>query len=196
MYVNIQFTWRTQHPWLTNQGIIFNIPSEAFIVTFIKKENHMLPVNPIIAAAAADIVVGMALYSDYTFGPLWTKLTGMKCTHGKDMPLRFAGQAVASLMGASAMYVAVITLRKAELPYRQELLTKVYSWFFEHGNAVNADLMSSMKIAGFLWLGLLVPFMLSKTMWEPTINWQKFALKSVFTLAHFLAMAAAIAYFG
>lgn len=156
----------------------------------------MLPINPIIAGAAADMIVGMALYSDYTFGPLWTKVTGKKCTHSKDMPLRLAVQAVASLMVSSAAYVAILTFKKTEVSYSQEMLTKIYSWFLKDVNMVHTDLMSSMKIAGFLWLGLMVPSILSKTVWDTTINWQKFALMSAFKLVHILAIAGALAYFG
>jgi len=156
----------------------------------------MLLVNPILAGAAADMVVGMVLYSDYTFGPLWTKVTGKKCSHSKDMTLRLAGQAVASLMVSSAMYIAILTFKKTELTYSQEMLTKIYTWFLTDVSPVQTDLMSSMKIAGFLWLGLTVPFILSCTVWDTTINWHKFALKSVFKLVHFLAIAGALAYFG
>lgn len=155
-----------------------------------------MPINPIIAAATADILVGMIIYSDFAFGPLWTKVSGMKCPAGKDLPVRFAGQAVASLMAASAMYIAILTFKKTNLPYSQEMFTRIYAWFFKDIATVEADLISAMKIAGFLWLGLIVPFILSKTVWEPNINWQKFALKSVFTLIHFLAIAGALATFG
>lgn len=156
----------------------------------------MLPINPIIAGAAADMLVGMALYSDYTFGPLWTKVTGVKASHQKDMQLRLAGQAVASIMVSSAMFIAILTFKKTELSASQEMLTKIYSWFLKDAGSAQTDVMSSFKIAGFLWLGLWVPAMLSATVWQPNINWQKFALKSAFTLVRVLAIAGALAYFG
>lgn len=157
----------------------------------------MMPINPIIAATAADILVGMALYSHYTFGPLWTKVTGMKCSYtNKEIPMRFAGQVVASLMTASALYISIITFKKSQMSYPQEMLTKMYSWFFKDLSVVHTDLVSSMKIAAFLWLGFIVPCLLCRTIWDATVNWQRFALKSAFTLVHFLAMAGALAYFG
>lgn len=156
----------------------------------------MMPINPILAAAAADILVGMFLYSDYGFGKLWSKVTGMKCNCSKDFLLRMAAQIVSSLMIATALYIAILTLKKTELPQTYQLFTQVYSWFFTP-EAVGADLMSSLKIAGFFWLGFNVPLILSKTVWaSDVIHWKKGALKAVFQLAQFLAMAGALAYFG
>ena len=45
-----------------------------FVSKIIKRRFFMLPINPILAASAANMAVGMLWYSDYAFGPLWRKL--------------------------------------------------------------------------------------------------------------------------
>lgn len=155
----------------------------------------MLPINPIIAGAAANILVGVALYSQYTFGPMWSKISGKKTANLKDMPLRFAIEAVSSLMTASALYIAILTFQKAELTLKESIFTNVYSWFVSDMKT-NTEMMSSLKIAGFFWLGFMVPHILCHLAWDEHMNVRKSVVKAVFTLVHFLAMGAAIAYFG
>jgi hypothetical protein len=152
----------------------------------------MLPINPILAAAAANILVGVAIYSKYTFGPLWAKVSGKKVSGLKDMPVRFAIEAVSSIMTATALYIAILTFKKAEIVSDTNMFTHMYAWFFQD---IQTDMMSSLKIAGFLWLGFMVPHVLCHVAWDESMNWRKGALKAVFSLVHILAMAAAIAYF-
>jgi hypothetical protein len=155
----------------------------------------MLPINPILAGAAANILVGVALYSQHTFGPMWSKLSGKKTAGLKDMPLRFAIEAVSSLMTASALYIAILTFQKAELSLRESVFTNVYSWFVSDMQT-NTNMMASLKIAGFFWLGFMVPHILCHLAWDEHMNARKSVVKAAFTLVHFLAMGAAIAYFG
>jgi|GEM_PF-1277688 len=155
----------------------------------------MMPINPILAAALADIIVGAIYYSDYAFGPLCKKLSITKCDTSKDFYLRLAVQVVASLMLATAFYIAILTLKKTELPYTHEMFTRIYAWFFKDAQDVHADMKSSLKIAGFLWFGFAVPMALSATAWH-SMNWKKAGLKLGCKLAQFLAMAGALAYFG
>jgi hypothetical protein len=151
----------------------------------------MLPINPILAAAAANILVGFAIYSKYTFGPLWSKISGKKVTGLKDMPVRLAIEAVSSVMAAAALYLSILTFKKAEVA-SDNVFTHIYSWFLHD---TSADMMSSLKIAGFLWLGFMVPGILCHLAWDESMNWRKGALKAVFSLVHILAMAAAIGHF-
>lgn len=154
-----------------------------------------MPMNPILAAALADIIVGWFYYSDFAFGPLCKKYSATKCEFSKDLYLRLAIQFAASLMLAAAFYISILTLKKTELPYAHEMYTRIYAWFFKDGQAVQADMVSSLKMAGFLWLGFAVPMTVSATVWH-SMNWRKAALTLGGKLAQFLAMAAALAYFG
>ena len=155
----------------------------------------MLQVNPIIAAAAANMLVGFVIYSKHTFGPMISKLSGKKVSGLKDMPLRIAIEAVSSLMKASALYIAIITFQKSESSVAHNMLTNVYSWFVTHV-ANDADIVSSLKIAGFFWLGFMVPHILCHLAWNEHMNIKKSSLKAVLSLVHILVMAATIAYFG
>jgi len=155
----------------------------------------MMPINPILAAALADIIVGAVYYSDYAFGPLCKKLSTTKYDMHKDFYLRMAVQVVASLMIATAFYISILTLKKAELPQSQEMFTRIYAWFFKDAQDVHADIMSSLKIAGFLWFGFAVPMAFAATAWH-SMNWKKTVLKLGCKLGQFLAMAGALAYFG
>lgn len=154
----------------------------------------MMHLNPIIAAAAADMFIGMFWYSDYAFGPLWKKVTGMKSDVSKEFYLRIALQIVSSLMFATALYIAVLTFQKTQLVSSQEMFTQIYAWFFTP-TVQHAELMSALKIAGFVWLGFFVPAHLSCTVWHNIILWQKFAIKSAGKLAQLLGMAAAMSFF-
>ncbi len=154
----------------------------------------MLSINPILAGAAANILVGVALYSKYTFGPMWSKISGKKVSGFKDMPLRFGIEVVSSLMYATALYISIVTFQKSELTLTQNVFTNVYSWFTDV--KMETDMMASLKIAGFFWLGFMVPHLLCHLAWDENMNGRKVLVKAVFSLVHFLAMAAAIAYFG
>lgn len=153
----------------------------------------MMPINPILAAAAADMVVGMLWYSDYAFGPLWKKATGMKNDVSKDFYLRLALQVVSSVMIATAFYIAILTFQKNEAAYSQQMFTQVYAWFFQP-SVDHTQLMSAMKISGFMWLGFFVPSYLSCTVWHTNIMWQKFIIKTGSKLAQLLAMAAVLSF--
>ncbi len=155
----------------------------------------MMPLNPILAAAVADMVVGKICYSEYAFGPMWRKVTGVKSEVSKDVYLRYAVQAVSSIMAATALYIAILTFQKAQIISSQAMFTQIYSWFFVDA-AHNAELMSSLKLAGFVWFGFFVPNYLSCTVWHNQIIWHKFMIKSVCKLAQLLAMAAVLATLG
>ncbi len=155
----------------------------------------MMPINPILAAAAVDMIVGKLCYSEYAFGPMWRKVTGIKSDTSKDLYVRVAVQAVSSLMVATAFYIAILTFQKSQIISSQAMFTQLYSWFFM-ASAQNAEVMSALKIAGFMWLGFYVPSYLSCTVWHNQIIWHKFMIKSVCKLAQLLAMAAVLATLG
>lgn len=146
----------------------------------------MIPLNPIIAAAVADMAVGMFCYSDYAFGPLWKKIHG-KTNVEKDLYVRLAVQAVSSLVIATALYIAIMIFQKSQCTYGQEMLTKWFSWFLTEKEQ-NTELVSAMKTTGFIWLGLFVPSYLSCAAWTSAPAWIKFAIKSTCKLAQLLAM--------
>ena len=116
----------------------------------------MMHLNPILAAAAADMVVGMFCYSDYAFGPMYKKITGVKHDASKEFYLRLAVQVISSIMIATAFYIAALTFQRAQVISSQPMFTQFYSWFFM-APAQNAELMSTLKIAAFMWLGFFVP---------------------------------------
>ena len=151
----------------------------------------MIPVNPILAAAAADMAVGMLWYSDYAFGPLWKKLKKEGNGEYKDLYQRLALQAVASVMVASDLYIAIITFQKTQATYSHEAFTKLFSWFLEDKPSTT-ELIASMKTVGFIWLGFVVPGNLSCTAWSNPMNFVKFGIKVGCKLAQFFAVAAVL----
>ncbi len=155
----------------------------------------MMALNPILAAAAADMLIGKLCYSEYVFGPMWRKLTGAKAEFAKDFYLRLAVQAVSSVMAATALYIAILTFQKAQIVSSQAMFTQIYSWFFVDASR-NAEMMSSLKLAGFMWLGFFVPSYMSCTVWHNQIVWHKFMIKAACKLAQLLAMAAVLATLG
>lgn len=153
----------------------------------------MFPVNPIIAAAGVNVLVGVAIH--YSFGHEIAKIMDKKTTGLKDMPLRFAIEIISSLMLASALYIAILTFQKSELTLTQDMFTRLYSWFVTDFKT-NTEMMASLKIASFFWLGIMVPQILCHLAWDEHMNGRKSVLKAALSLVHFLAMGAALAYFG
>ncbi|MBI2344642.1 hypothetical protein HYV10_01060 [Candidatus Dependentiae bacterium] len=153
----------------------------------------MLSVNPIIAATAANVILGIAIH--YAFGSEIGKILEKKTTGFKDMPLRFALEILSSLMKASALYIAILIFQKSELSISETMLTKVYAWFITDIK-MNTTMMASFKIAGFFWLGFMVPHILCHLAWDEQMNGRKSVLKAALSLVHLLVMAGVIAYFG
>jgi len=153
----------------------------------------MIHFNPILAAAAANFFVGWLMFSKHVFGPMWSKAKGAATDMKKDFYIRLAAEVVSSLMTASALYLAILTFQKSQMMIPQELLTHVYSWFFKDIQAVQFDMMSSLKIAGFMLVGFIIPRHLSATVWGSTeIRWSKFMVCSISDIAQFAAMAIVI----
>ena len=155
----------------------------------------MVSFNPILAAAAADLAVGVFCYSDYAFGPMWRKIHGSKSDVGKEFYFRLGLQVISSVMVATALYISILTFQKAQVVSSQAMFTQVYSWFFE-ASAQNAELISSLKIASFIWFGFYVPNFFSCVVWQNPLVWNKFLIKSVCKLVQLLAMAAVLASLG
>ncbi len=152
----------------------------------------MLPINPILAASAANMAVGMLWYSDYAFGPLWRKLKKEGNGEYKDLYQRLALQAVASVMVTTALYIAIMTFQKTQMTYAHEAFTNVFSWFLAD-KANTTELIASMKTVGFIWLGFVVPGALACHAWSTPMSWEKFGIKVGCKLAQFLAVAAVLA---
>jgi hypothetical protein len=155
-----------------------------------------MSLNPILAAAVADLLVGWLWYSDYAFGTMWRKVSGHgKVDMKKDFYMRVALQLVSSIMVATALYIAILTFQRAQIVSSQATFTQIYSWFFMPAMQ-NAELMSALKIAGFIWFGFYLPAGLSCTVWHNQIMWHKFALKAGGRLAQLLAVALVLARLG
>ena len=152
----------------------------------------MFPLNPIIAAAAVNVLIGLGIH--HCCGHMIAKTLGKKAIKLKDMPLRLAIEIVSSLMTASALYVAILVFQKSELTFKEDIFTRVYSWFVT-GVKMETSMMASLKIAGFFWLGFMVPHILCHLASDEQMNGKKSLLKATLSLVHFLAMGAAIAYF-
>lgn len=146
---------------------------------------------PIILAAAAQMLVGMAWYSEYLFGPAWKKLGG-KCSDKKDMTHKFLYQAIASIVTATALCIAIVVFQKTQTGiYTKEGFSKLFSYFLED-SMKDTSLISAMKTATFIWLGFMAPHCASDTIWT-SCNWTKFMIDCGGDLAGLLAMAAVIA---
>lgn len=153
---------------------------------------HAQAYMPILAAAAAEIAVGMLWYSDHLFGPMWKK-SGGKPANSKDFNTKLAMHAVVSVLMATALYIAISIFQKTQTAvYAQEGFGRVFSFFLEDGIKTNNSLICSMKTAGFLWLGFVVPPKAMCTIWG-SHNWTKFMIGASGKLVGMLAMAAAIA---
>lgn len=153
----------------------------------------MLSINPIIAGAAVNVIVGTAIH--YAFGSHIGKILGKKTTGLKDMPLRYGIEIVSSLMKASALYIAILTFQKSELTFTESVFTQAYT-FFVTNMKMDTTMIASLKTAGFLWLGFMVPHILCHLAWDENMNGRKSVLKAALSLMHFTVMAAAIGYFG
>lgn len=151
---------------------------------------HAQAYMPIIAAAAAELVVGMVWYSDQLFGPMFRKMSGKKAP--KDIVNRLAMHAVVALLRATALFIAISIFQKTQTAvYAQDGFGKVFSVFL-NTSAPNNSLISSVKTAGFMWLGFYVPSKASCTIWGDQ-NWQLFAMKAAYQFTLLATMAAVIA---
>ncbi len=146
---------------------------------------------PILAAAAAEVVVSMLWYSDHLFGPMWKKLGG-KSSGKKDFYQKLGIHILASLVTATALYIAIVVFQKTQAGvHTQAGLGQIFSMFLHDSNH-NNTLMCSMKIAGFIWLGFYAPSKVICTVWS-SCNWTKFMITAGGKLAGLVAMAAVIA---
>jgi len=151
----------------------------------------MLPINPILAAAAANMAIGMFWYSEYAFGPLWKKLKKEGSSEYKDLYQRLTIQAVASIMVASALYMAIMTFQKTQMTYAHEAFTQFYSLLVTDKENTT-ELIESIKTSCFIWLGFVFSGALSCFAWSNQMNLQILVIKTVGTLVQFLVTAAVL----
>lgn len=153
---------------------------------------HAHAYMPIIAAAAAEMIVGMVWYSNHLFGPAWKKAGG-KLASPKDLYTKLAMHGVAALLMATALFIAISIFQKTQTAvYAQDGFGRIFGFFLHDGSKQNNELLSALKTAGFLWLGFFVPSKAMCTIWGSQ-NWQKFMIGVSGKLAGLLAMAAMIA---
>lgn len=146
---------------------------------------------PIVAAAAAEVVVSALWYSDNLFGPMWKKLGG-KSAPAKDFYQNLAIHGVASVVSATALFIAIVVFQKTQTSmYTQAGFGKIFGMFLTDATH-NNELMSSMKIAAFLWLGFFVPQKVICGAWTGA-NWTKKGIEAGGQLVSLVAMAAMIA---
>lgn len=153
----------------------------------------MMPIHqayiPILAAAAAEIVVGCLWYSDYAFGPLARKLTGKK--KQSDMSKEIAMHSIIAIVKATALFIAISMMLKTNTSGTfTEGFGKLFSMLLHDSH--NNTLRSCLKTAAFLWLGFMLPSRAACTIWGNK-NWPKFLITTGGQLAMTLAMAATIA---
>lgn len=157
----------------------------------------MVPIEqaymPIIAAAAAEVAVVIAWYSDHLFGPMWKKLGG-KSSGNKDFYQKLSIHALAALVTATALYIAISVFQQAQTDsYTTHGLGQIFAMFLHKTDqAMNNTLLCSMKIAGFLWLGFLAPSKVICAAWASE-NWKKTAIEVGGQFASLVVMAAVIA---
>lgn len=145
---------------------------------------------PILVAAVVKDIVGMFWFSDMLFGPMWKKMGG-KISTDKDIVTKIALGFIASLIAATALFIAIAAFQKAHNFESSGIFLKLFSIFFKE-EVSNNNLFSALKIAAFLWFGFLAPSKAILTIWGSG-NWYKFLIASVGELVGFLAMAASIA---
>ena len=155
----------------------------------------MMPIEqatmPILAAAAANVVVPMIWYSDHLFGPMWKKLGG-KTSPDKNFYNNLVVHGVAALVASTALYIAIVVFQKTQVNvYSQAGFGKIFGMFLTDSSH-NNELMCALKIAAFLWLGVLVPNKVACTAWGSG-NWTKTAVSMSGKLVTMLTMAAVIA---
>lgn len=156
----------------------------------------MVPVHqaymPIIAAAAAEIIVAMLWYSDSAFGPMWRKLGG-KSSAKKDFYQKLGIHMLASVIAATALYIAITVFQRAQVGSEVvQGLGQIFAMFLHNMPSHNNTLMSALKIAGFVWLGFLTPSKVICAAWGSD-NWHKAAIEMGGQLVSICAMAAVIA---
>ena len=155
----------------------------------------MMPIHhasmPILAAAAAEVVVTILWYSDHLFGPMWKKAGG-KAAKSKDLYQKLAMHGIAALVTATALFIATCIFHKTQIAiYGQGGFGKIFGAFLDD-TAHNNSLVFSLKTAGFLWLGFFLPGKFVSTVWSEG-SWSKMGIESGGQLVSLLTMAAVIA---
>ena len=121
---------------------------------------------------------------------MWRKLSKDHSGDMKDIYLRFAIQAISSLMIAAALYIAIITFQKTQITYAHETFTKLFSWFLQDNKSETTELIAAMKTAAFIWFGFIFSTKLSCFAWTQPMNITKFMIGTGCKLIQFLAIAA------
>lgn len=111
---------------------------------------------PVLAAAAVHVGVGFVWYSDNLFGKQWRKLSGCKVSD-KDMPMKVGLHVLCAVLVASALMVAINTFAQAQDAASGSAFSQLFSWFLDSTAEGGASMMNAMKVAGFFWMGFLLP---------------------------------------
>ncbi len=145
----------------------------------------------IFAAGIANVAGATLWYSDYAFGALWKKLGG-KMAAPKDTPKNILLHTIASMLTASALYIAISVFAKTQTgSYAQEGFFRIFSFFLSNATPTTT-LNAAMKTAGFIWLGFLVPSKAVCAIWGSE-SWMKFIIEIAGQLVGFVGMAAVLA---
>jgi hypothetical protein len=154
----------------------------------------MLSLNnylPILVAGAVHMGVMLAWYSDYAFGPMWRKLGGCKISK-KDVQMKLGLQALCSILVAAALMVAINTLAQAQGAAESSGFSQLFSWFLD-STSEGASMMNAMKVAGFFWMGFLMPGIASACIWcDHPLN--RFLLCAAGELVSLVGMGLALSY--
>lgn len=127
----------------------------------------MLALNnflPVLVAAAVHMGVACVWYSDHAFGPMWKKLGGCKINK-KDMHMKFALQAACSILIATTLMIAINIFAESQaVGVTSTGFSRIFSWFLD-STAQGHSMMNAMKVAGFFWLGFVMPGVASSAVW-------------------------------
>ena len=127
---------------------------------------------PIVWGAVTSFVIGMIWYSRAVFGNIWMRLAGVTPDRAeaakKHMLMSIAGGVITSAVTAGALW-SLLMLAPALV------------------------LVDALWLAGFAWLGFVVPVLLAPVLWEGK-PFALFLLNAAHYLISFLAVAAVLFY--
>lgn len=130
----------------------------------------------VLLAAIASFVIGFLWYSPLLFGKMWMKLRGITQANmkkgQKDMGMLYGLSLVVSLFTAYMLaHVMALSLNYYGYP----------------------KLNTGLNSAFFMWLGFVMPVMVTATIFSDKKNWKLFGIDTGYQLASLLVMGVVLA---
>ena len=127
---------------------------------------------PIVAAALANVIVGMIWYNPYVFGGAWMRLSGMTPEQVERGRRRMPIHALAGFLASI-------------------LIAYVMSYF---GVAWGVfDGVGALQLAFWCWIGFSAPVLLNSVIWEQR-PFRLYLINAIYWLVAFMVMALALLY--